>query len=219
MKNCAKINNLRFFLYLSAMHPLEKMIAEGEHLHQDFKYFLSDAKKIARSVAAFANTDGGRLLIGVKDNGKIVGIKNDEDIHLIEAAAQVFCSPAVDYEPKIWEYGTKRVLEVDIAPSAAAPHSAPTESGSRAVFIRKADENKVASAVETCYLRLKFSPAAVNMAIGKPQQRILDYFAMHNLPFEPGYHYDIPAIATCCLMSEQDCIESICKLILLNETV
>lgn len=210
---------MRVFLYLSAMHPLEKMIAEGEHLHQDFKYFLSDARKIARSVAAFANTDGGRLLIGVKDNGKIVGIKNDEDIHMIEAAAQVFCSPAVDYEPKIWEYGTKRVLEVDIEPSPSAPHTAPTESGGREVFIRKADENKVASAVETCYLKLKFSPNPVNVSIGKPQQRILDYFAAHGLPFEPGYPYDTAAIAACCLMSEKDCIESICKLILLNENV
>jgi predicted HTH transcriptional regulator len=201
------------------MHPLEKMIAEGEHLHQDFKYFLSDAKKIARSVAAFANTEGGRLLIGVKDNGKIVGIKNDEDIHLIEAAAQVFCSPAVDYEPKIWEYGTKRVLEVDIEPSPAAPHTAPTENGGRAVFIRKADENKVASAVETCYLQLKFSPGPVNVAVGKPQQRILDYFAAHELPFAPDYPYDTATIAATCLMSEKDCIESICKLILLDENV
>ena len=200
------------------MHPLDKMIAEGEHLHQDFKYFLSDARKIARSVAAFANTDGGRLLIGVKDNGKVVGIKNEEDIHMIEAAAQVFCKPEVDYQPRIWEYGSRRVLEICIAPSPRAPHTAPDESGHPTVYIRKADENKVASAVERRYLEMKFSSGPVNMAVGKPQQRILDYFAVNNLPFEPGYHYDIPRIAACCLMSEKECIESICKLILLNET-
>ena len=201
------------------MHPLEKMIAEGEHLHQDFKFFLSDARKIARSVAAFANTDGGRLLIGVKDNGKIVGIKNEEDIHMIEAAAQVFCKPEVDYEPRIWEYGTKQVLEVWIAPSARAPHTAPDEGGNRQVYIRKADENKVASAVEKHYLELKFAPEPVNLTIGKPQQRILDYFAANGLPFEPGYRYDIPRIAFTCLMSEADCIDAICKIVLLNETV
>ena len=121
------------------MHPLEIMIAEGEHLHQDFKFCLSDARKIARSVAAFASTDGGRLLIGVKDNGKIVGIKNEEDIHMIEAAAQVFCKPEVDYEPRIWEYGRRQVLEVWIAPSSRAPHTAPDENGKPTVYIRKAD--------------------------------------------------------------------------------
>jgi predicted HTH transcriptional regulator len=201
------------------MHPLDKMIAEGEHLHQDFKYFLSDARKIARSVAAFANTDGGRLLIGVKDNGKVVGIKNEEDIHMIEAAAQVFCKPEVDYEPRIWEYGTRRVLEVWIAPSPRAPHTAPDENGRPTVYIRKADENKVASAVERRYLELKFSSDAVNLTIGRPQQRILDYFAANNLPFEADYKYNIPGISAACLMSGKDCIDAICRLILLNETV
>ncbi len=201
------------------MHPLDKMIAEGEHLHQDFKYFLSDARKIARSVAAFANTDGGRLLIGVKDNGKVVGIKNEEDIHMIEAAAQVFCKPEVDYRPLIWEYGTRRVLEISIEPSPRAPHTAPDESGRPTVYIRKADENKVASRVERRYLEMKFSSGPVNMTIGKPQQRILEYFAANRLPFEPGYSYDIPRIAACCLMSEKECVDAICKLILLNETV
>ena len=28
-------------------------------------------EKIAKSLSAFANTEGGRLLVGVKDNGKI----------------------------------------------------------------------------------------------------------------------------------------------------
>lgn len=201
------------------MHPLDKMIAEGEHLHQDFKYFLSDARKIARSVAAFANTDGGRLLIGVKDNGKVVGIKNEEDIHMIEAAAQVFCKPEVDYQPRIWEYGSRRVLEIWIEPSSRAPHTAPDENGKPTVYIRKADENKVASAVERRYLELKFAQKPVALVVSKPQQRILEYFAANHLPFEAGYSYDIPRIAFSCLMSERECTDAICRVILLNETV
>ena len=45
---------------------LQQLIAEGEHQQQDFKFEISDARKIARSLSAFSNTDGGRLLIGVK---------------------------------------------------------------------------------------------------------------------------------------------------------
>lgn len=45
----------------------------------DFKFEISDSKKIARSLVAFANTDGGRLLIGVKDNGVISGIRSEEE--------------------------------------------------------------------------------------------------------------------------------------------
>lgn len=138
---------------------------------------------------------------------------------MIEAAAQVFCKPEVDYEPRIWEYGTRRVLEVWIAPSPRAPHTAPDENGRPTVYMRKADENKVASAVERRYLELKFAPDPVALVVSKPQQRILDYFAANNLPFEPGYNYNIHRIAANCLLSEKECVDAVSRLILLNETV
>ena len=48
---------------------IHRLIQEGEHEHQDFKFQISDARKIARSISAFANNDGGRLLIGVREKG------------------------------------------------------------------------------------------------------------------------------------------------------
>ena len=39
---------------------LRKLIEEGEHDQQDFKYKIQEAAKLARSVSAFANTRGGR---------------------------------------------------------------------------------------------------------------------------------------------------------------
>ena len=53
---------------ISDTEYLEELVAEGEHDHQDFKFQISDARKIARSLSALANTKGGRLLVGVKDN-------------------------------------------------------------------------------------------------------------------------------------------------------
>ena len=55
---------------------LQKLIAEGEHEQQDFKYKVQEAAKLARSVSAFANTRGGRLLIGVRDDGHISGVRS-----------------------------------------------------------------------------------------------------------------------------------------------
>ena len=74
---------------------IHRLIAEGEHQTQDFKFEISDACKIAKSLSAFANTEGGRLLVGVKDNGKIAGIRSEEEIYMIEAAAQVYCVPEI----------------------------------------------------------------------------------------------------------------------------
>ena len=67
------------------------------HLQQDFKFEISDARKIAKTLSAFANTDGGRLLIGVKDNGRIAGVRSEEEKYMIEAAAQLYCIPEIDY--------------------------------------------------------------------------------------------------------------------------
>ena len=62
---------------------IESLIEQGEHEHQDFKYQITDARKIARSISAFANHGGGRLLVGVKDNGSIVGVSSDEEIYKV----------------------------------------------------------------------------------------------------------------------------------------
>ena len=72
---------------------IASLIEEGEHEHQDFKFAVSDARKIAHSLSAFANNDGGRLLIGVKDNGAIAGVRNEEDIFVVEQAAEMYCEP------------------------------------------------------------------------------------------------------------------------------
>ena len=84
-----------FYLFLQTWKRLlipqyiHALIAEGEHQQQDFKFEISDARKIAKTLSAFSNTDGGRLLIGVKDNGKIAGVRSDEEQYMIEAAAPV----------------------------------------------------------------------------------------------------------------------------------
>ena len=78
-----------------------QMIEEGEHQSQDFKMRVDDARKIARTIVAFANSDGGRLLIGVKDNGGIVGVRAEEEVHVIEMACHnlIFSSLGDKIEP------------------------------------------------------------------------------------------------------------------------
>ena len=67
-------------------HYIFDLIAQGEHQQQDFKFEISDARKIAKTLSAFSNTDGGRLLVGVKDNGRIAGVRSEEEIYMIDAA-------------------------------------------------------------------------------------------------------------------------------------
>lgn len=113
----------------------------------DFKFEISDSQRIARSLAAFANTDGGRLLVGVKDNGAIAGVRSDEEIHMIQAAAEMYCQPPVHYTTKEWEINGKIVLEVIIPKDKNDKHKAPDSQGNYKIFVRVKDENLVANSV------------------------------------------------------------------------
>ena len=73
------------------MSYILRMIEEGEHQHQDFKLRVDDPHKIAKTLSAFANTEGGRLLIGVRDSGEVVGCRVEEEYHMIQCAAEVHC--------------------------------------------------------------------------------------------------------------------------------
>jgi len=123
------------------------MIAKGEHQKQDFKFAVNDSKKIARSLSAFANTDGGRLLLGVKDNGKIAGVESDEEYYMIEAAAKIHCKPNVPFETRKWEVEGKTVLEIIIPKSKKKPHSAPDKEGKPKAYVRVKDQNIVANRI------------------------------------------------------------------------
>jgi predicted HTH transcriptional regulator len=128
-------------------HHIQDLIQEGEHQMLDFKFEISDSRRIARSLAAFANTDGGRLLVGVKDNGAIAGVRSDEEIHMIQAAAEMYCQPKVEYTTEEWEINGKTVLEVIIPKDKHHKHKAPDNQGVYKIFVRVKDENLVADNV------------------------------------------------------------------------
>jgi len=60
------------------LHVLQRIEA-GESLHTEFKRVLGDLKAVGRAIAAFANTEGGVVILGVDDSGSIVGVKEDPD--------------------------------------------------------------------------------------------------------------------------------------------
>jgi len=126
---------------------IQALIREGEHQQLDFKHSINDAKKIARSLAAFANTDGGTLLIGVRDNGTIAGVASEEEIYMIESAAHLFCKPALNFEAISWNVDGKVVLEVKVPKSHKVLYSAPAKDGTYKVYVRVADNNFLANRI------------------------------------------------------------------------
>ena len=132
---------------LSDTQYIQQLVAEGEHCHQDFKFEISDARKIARSLSAFANTEGGRLLVGVKDNGKIAGIRSEDEIYMIEAAANMYCQPQVEYETQTYVAEGRTILMVRIEEASTKPIYALDEANKPKAYIRMDDENILATPV------------------------------------------------------------------------
>lgn len=160
-------------------HPIEALIEQGEHQQLDFKFEVSDSKKIARTLSAFANTDGGRLLIGVKDNGNISGIRSEEEYYMIEAASKMYTRPEVPFEATRWVINGKTVLEVYIAPSPAKPHAAPDKDDKYKAYIRVEDENILANAVLVQAWQKKHKPDGTLLKISKPVECLFTYMDTH----------------------------------------
>ncbi len=123
------------------------LISEGEHQQQDFKAEISDSCKIARTLSAFANTRGGRLLIGVKDNGKIAGVSSEEEYYMIEAAARMYCSPQINCRMHThWAEG-RCVLVAEIEESLLKPVWCKDSNGRKYAYLRMGDENILATPI------------------------------------------------------------------------
>lgn len=126
---------------------IRQLISEGEHQHLDFKFRIDNAPKIARTLVAFANTEGGRLLVGVRDNGSVAGVRTDEEFYVVEAAAQLFSNPEIAFETRVWNVDQKSVLEIYVPFSANRPHRAKGEDGVWTAYFRNKDQNLPANGV------------------------------------------------------------------------
>ena len=154
---------------------LHKLIDEGEHQQQDFKFCINDSKKIAKSLVAFANTDGGRLLIGVKDNGRIVGIKSDEEFYMVESAAKIHSKPAIDFLTKQWKNDGQTVLEIQVKPSSCKPHFAKDENGKWLAYIRCADENLLAHKIQIEVWKKQKSLKGIYFSYSDDEKFLINY--------------------------------------------
>lgn len=89
---------------------------EDEGLNQEFKEKVDDFRAISKTACAFANAFGGRILIGVKDNGGVVGVRENELDTLqqrLEGAIQVI-SPTPFHKITIEEKEGKKTISVEV---------------------------------------------------------------------------------------------------------
>jgi predicted HTH transcriptional regulator len=154
---------------------IQRLIEQGEHQSQDFKFEISDSRKIAKTFVAFANTDGGRLLIGVKDNGAIKGVKSMEEYFMAEAGATMYSSPAVEFETREWNVEGKKVLEITIPEGPNKPYFAESENGKWLAYVRVDDRNILANRVWVNAWKRKQKPEGTYIRYTEKERLLLEY--------------------------------------------
>jgi predicted HTH transcriptional regulator len=155
---------------------VKRLIFEGEGVALDFKKTITSCEKIARTMVAFANNKGGRLLIGVADDGTIKGVKSeDEERYMITKAAELYARPAL--EPVFEEVyiDDKLVLIVDTAESALKPHYALAEDGKWWVYVRVKDKSVLASKIVVDVLKRSAGNEGVLIEYSTKEKTLLEY--------------------------------------------
>ncbi len=158
---------------------IQHLITQGEGQTLDFKFCITDSKKIARTLAAFSNCDGGKLLIGVKDNGNISGIRSDEEFYMIQAAAEMYCRPNISFETANWEINGKTILEIIVPKSDRKPHYAIADDGKWKVFVRSGDQNFIGNRILLKTWEAKKRKTGTLVKFTKKEKILLDFLDKH----------------------------------------
>lgn len=153
---------------------LLSLIREGEHQQQDFKYRVADACKLAKSVSAFANTDGGRLLIGVRDDGNLSGVRSEEEIFMMHQAAYKYCQPEASIKFDTYHVDGRTIVIATVPPFDRRPVCALDEQGHKRAYIRIADENIVASPVHLALWHESQRPQGTMLTYDDTMRQLLD---------------------------------------------
>jgi predicted HTH transcriptional regulator len=155
---------------------VKKQIFEGEGVSLDFKKTITSCEKIARTMVSFANNRGGRLLIGVADDGTIKGVKSeDEERYMITKAAHIYSRPALDPVFEEVYVDDKLVLIVDIAESQLKPHYALAEDGKWWVYVRVKDKSVLASKIVVDVLKRSADKDGVLIEYSSKEKSLLEY--------------------------------------------
>lgn len=160
------------------LNYLEELISQGEHQHQDFKYKIQDVIKLAKSVSAFANTDGGRLLIGVRDDGHISGVRSEEEIFMMEKVAAEFCKPVAAISFDTYSTEGRTVVIATIPRAARRPVCAIDERGKKTAYVRIKDENIAASPIHLEIWK-QDKASTVMMAYNKNETQLINTLKTH----------------------------------------
>lgn len=161
------------------MTDLQYLIFKGENETLDFKQEISSAAKIAKTMVSFANNKGGRLLVGVRDNKSIAGVRTEDEKYMLGLAADFYCKPTISLEIIEHVIDGKTVLEAIIPEGEDKPYYAKDDNGKWWVYIRTNDKSMLASKVVVDVLKRQNSDKGSVINYSHNEKALLEYLKKH----------------------------------------
>lgn len=156
-----------------------KMLIRGEDETLDFKQTISSASKISKTMCAFANHKGGTLLVGIRDNKTVAGIRSEDEKYMLDLAAVFYCKPEVKIDITEWEIEGKVVLECKVHEGEDKPYYSKDEDGNWWVYIRVKDKSLLASKIVVDVLKRQNKAHGTLINYSSKEKALLEYLSQN----------------------------------------
>ena len=128
---------------------IKEIVKNGENKTIEFKEIIPNSKKISQTAVAFANGAGGKILIGITDDRKIVGIDEKQDIfRIIDDLNTIIydsCYPNINADIYTENKDNKTILVIEVFPGNLKPYYIKSMGKENGVYIRVGASNRKAS--------------------------------------------------------------------------
>jgi len=153
---------------ITAQHLLI-LISQGETDRIEFKTRLLNQNDIAKVLTSFANTEGGYLIIGVSDNGSIIGL-SDEEASITEKSLLSVCNSLFSYGVDLGKVSVEGKYLIYVKVDQAPKHLAPITTGTGEYYVRRNDKNIKVS--------LQSKTFSIKSDSSNPPKEIIGFVAM-----------------------------------------
>jgi predicted HTH transcriptional regulator len=168
------------------LRELQMLVAQGEGLHIEFKRKLPEWEKLVREIVAFANTQGGSVLIGVDDDGSIFGTRDPIEVEeALKLYLQEYTHPVPAHSIETIPLSHKRaVVAIHVPKSTHKPIRALERPGHSPenlghALIRIADSSAKASKEMVELLKYEGREYDVKVELREKETMLLQYLDAH----------------------------------------
>ena len=173
------------------LQEIKRLVARGEGRHLEFKRRVPEPERVAKEVVAFANSGGGRLLIGVDDDGGIVGVRDSEEEEFaLRTALGMNCRPSVRWVTERIAVTSRRdVIMVTVPDSPRKPHFivVNVEDGSGPAYVRIEDMSVEASPESVALMQTEHSGDGVQFEFGETELLLMRYLEQYGRVTVDGF--------------------------------